>query len=159
MKSLIVYYSYSGNTEKVANVLKGVLSKRGETDIVALKPEDESGNFFRQSVRALRKKRAILKEAPFDVARYDLICVGNPVWAFAPTPAINTYIDELKNLKSKNAACFITYGSGTGAKRCLATMRKALKEKGAFKFFSFKIQQNKVDDEDFVRSAIEKAIK
>ena len=158
MKSLIVYYSYSGNTEKVANVLKDVLSKRGETNIAALNPENESGNFFMQSMRAFRRKRAILKEAPFDVARYDLICVGNPVWAFAPTPAINTYIDELKNLKSKNVACFITYGSGTGAERCLATMRRALKEKGAFKFFSFKIQQNKVDDEDFVRSTIEETL-
>ncbi|MFH1868906.1 MAG: hypothetical protein ABH843_08045 [Candidatus Omnitrophota bacterium] len=159
MKSLIVYYSYSGNTEKAAMALKDVLSGKGEVDIVSLKPEDESSNFFRQSARAFMRKRALLKEAPFDVSAYDLICLGNPVWAFAPVPALNTYLDGVKNIKGKDTVCFITYGSGTGADRCLDIMKAALKEKGASGLNSFKIQQGRVGDEDFVRGAIEEAIK
>lgn len=158
MKSLIVYYSFSSNTQKVAQVLKEVLSRKGETDLVGLKPEDESDNFFIQVVRALTKKRALLKEAPLDVAGYDLVCIGTPVWAFAPAPAVNSYIDGLKNIEGRDAICFITYGSGIGTGRCLNTMKMALKEKGAFKLSSFKIQESEVNDEDFVKEAIMRVI-
>ena len=154
MRSLVVYYSYSGNTRKVAEVLRNVLSEKGQADMFELKPTDESCNFFVQAVRAFKKKRAILESAPMDVAAYDLICIGTPVWAFAPAPAVNTYIDGLKNMEGKDAVCFITYGSGTGAELCLDKMRKALKEKGVFKLSSFKIRQAKVYDEDFVKSAV-----
>jgi flavodoxin len=159
MKSLIVYYSYTGNTEKAAHILKEVLSKKGEADIVGLHPEDESRSFFVQAMRAFRNKRAVLAQGPFDVAEYDLICVGNPVWAFAPTPAVNSYIDNIRNLKGKDVVCFVTYGSGTGADKCLKKMKAALKDKGAFKFSSFKIQQGKVKDEGFVRGEIEKSVR
>jgi len=154
MKSLIVYYSYTGNTQKVAEALKGILSKKGEVDIFALEPEDESDSFFMQCVRAFRKKRASLKAMPPDVSGYDLICLGNPVWAFAPVPAMNTYIDSLKDLTGKEALCFITYGSGTGADRCLDTMDAELKKKGASKVGNFKVQQGEVKDRDLVEKKI-----
>ena len=159
MKSLIVYYSFTGNTEKVAQALKEVLGRKGQADLVSLKPEDESGNFFIQAFRAFRKKKAVLKDAPVDVSGYDLICIGTPVWAFGPSPSVNSYLDGLKNIKGKDALCFITYGSGIGAKRCLNMMKTALKEKGAFKIFDFEIQQFKISDRDFVRAAIEETLK
>jgi flavodoxin len=154
MKSLIVYYSYSGNTEKVADILKEELSKDGSVDIVRLYPTDESRNFFVQAFRAFKKKRAVLPEAPFDVARYDLICIGTPVWAFAPAPAVNTYIEGLKNIRGKDAICFMTYGSGLGAQKCLDLMKGLLKTKGAFKIFGFGVQQNNVFDKESVKKII-----
>lgn len=158
MRSLIVYYSYTGNTKKVAQVLKEVLRETKEVDIFELEPEDESNIFFIQAIRALSGKRAILKQAPLDVAGYELICIGTPVWALAPPPAVNSYIDGLKNIEGKDAICFITCGSGLGADRCLNTMKAALKKKGIFKLSSFKIQQFKVDDKDFVTETIKKMV-
>lgn len=159
MRTLIVYYSYTGNTKKVAQALKEVLSRRAEVDIFGLEPEDESNNFFIQCVRAFRNKRALLKRPPLDAAGYDLVCIGTPVWVFAPAPAVNSYIDGLKNIRGKDVICFITYGSGVGVGRCLNIIKTRLKEKGAFKLFSFKIQELKINDEDFVRKVIEEAIK
>ena len=159
MKSLIVYYSYSGNTKKVANTLKGFLSKKGSVDTFQLEPEDESKSFLGQCIRAFRKKRAIIEKAPFDTAAYDLICIGTPVWAFAPTPAINTYIDGIKNIRGKDALTFVTYGSGAGVEKCLELMKAALREKGAFKVLDLRIQQFKVDDKEFIYKAAEEVIR
>ena len=100
-----------------------------------------------------------MTQGPFDTAGYDLICVGSPVWAFAPAPAVNTYIDKIRNLKGKDTLCFITYGSGTGTERCLTAMKAALRDKGAFRFFSLKVQEGKVKDENFIRETIEKTLK
>lgn len=158
MKSLIIYYSYSGNTKKVAEVLREALAQKGEANMARLKPEDESDNFFLQSVRAFRKKRAVIKEAPFDMRGYDLVCIGSPVWAFGPAPAVNTYIDRLKNLQGKDALSFITYGSGLGTGKCLATMTQQLKAKGAFRQYSFRIQQSKVEDKNFIIKNITEAM-
>jgi len=158
MKSLIVYYSYTGNTEKIAKKLKGILSKKGQAEIHRLKPIDESNNFFVQAASAFAGKRAKLPEEKFDLSGYDLICLGTPVWALAPTPAINTFLDKCKNLDGKDAICFTTYKSGAGVKRCLNTMIEKLKQKGAFKISGFSIQQTKVNDTDFLEKAIEVAL-
>ncbi len=158
MKSLIVYYSYTGNTGKVAEILKGILSKKGQAEIHQLKPIDESSNFFVQAASASTGKRAKLQEERFNLSGYDLVCLGTPVWAFAPTPAINTYLDKVQNLDGKDAICFVTYASGAGVKRCINTMIENLKQKGAFKISGFSIQQGKVNNTGFVEKAIEEAL-
>jgi len=158
MKTLIVYYSYSGNTKRIAEKLKDILSKKGEVEIRQLRPADESRNFFIQATSAFLGKRTQLFDVQFDLAGYDLICIGTPVWAFAPTPAVNTFLDKLQNLDGKDAICFTTYGSGAGVKKCLNMMSNRLKQKGAFKISSFSIQQGKVNDADFVEKAIEEAL-
>ena len=46
MKSLVVYYSYSGNTRKVAKVLIEALKAKGETEELELIALDEVKSFF-----------------------------------------------------------------------------------------------------------------
>ena len=159
MKSLIVYYSHTGNTKKVAEVLKTVLAEKGEADIFRIEAEDESNNFLMQCIRAATKKRAAIKKAPLDVKEYDVICIGTPVWAFAPVPAINSYMDGVKNIKGKDTISFLTYGSGAGVEKCFKLMKNALKEKQAFSQHSFKVQQIKVDDEQYIKEAVGKVIR
>ena len=154
MRSIIVYYSYSGNTKKVTEILAEYLRQRGEVEIIALEALDESKSFFAQCNRAFRKKRAKISEVRYNLSSYDLICLGSPVWAFAPAPAINTYLDNCFGLEGKNIILFTTYGSGTGNSRCLNYMQDILTKKGARQFRRFSIQQLKVKDKDFALSKI-----
>ncbi len=158
MKSTIIYYSYSGNTQKIAGILQSILAQKGETQIQRLLPTDESDKFFAQCARAFKHVRATLPDEKFDLSAYDLICVGTPVWAFAPVPAINTFLDKCSGLGGKKVICFTTYGSGTGVKKCLATIEKALKEKGASTVYNFGVQQGKVNDTAFVEGEIKKTL-
>ncbi len=154
MKSIILYYSYSGNTRRVAQILCESLKSRSEAREVELKATDESRSFLGQCRRAFSKKRAQIEATDFDLSGYDLICLGTPVWAFGPAPAINTYLDRCSGLEGKKVVLFTTYGSGTGNERCLNYMQDALVKKGAKEFSRFSIQQCKVNDKEFVLSKI-----
>lgn len=154
MKSVIIYYSYSGNTQKVVNVLSAYLDQQGEVDPIELKGLDESDKFLAQVARALRHKRAIIQPVNFDLSGYDLICFGTPVWAAGPSPAMNTYLDKCFGLEGKEVILFTTYGSGAGNERCLNYMQEILSKKGTQQFKRFSIQQFKVNDKEFVLAKI-----
>ena len=154
MKSIIIYYSYNGNTKKVAYVLWEYLKSQSEVEFVELKGLDESRSFFGQCQRAFWHKKAVIQPVNFDLRSYDLICIGTPVWAFGPAPAMNTYLDKCSGLEGKLITLFSTYGSGTGNERCLNYMQGILAKKGAKEFKRFSIQQFKVQNKDFVLSKI-----
>ena len=158
MKSVIVYYSYSGNTKKVAGVLAEALRKKGETEELELVALDEPGSFLGQCGRAFRHMEARIQDVNFDLSKYDLICFGTPVWAFGPTPALNTYLDKCSGIQGKEVILFSTYGSGAGKDKCLDYMQKILSGKGATGFKRFSIQQGKVDKKEFVASEINNTI-
>jgi NAD(P)H dehydrogenase (quinone) len=158
MKSIIIYYSYSGNTKKVADVLCAYLNQHGEVEVIELKAADESDRFIAQASRGFRHIRAQLQLTNFDLNKYDLICLGTPVWAFGPAPAINAYLDKCGGIENKEVALFTTYGSGTGNERCLNYMQAILAKKGAKGFKRFSIQQFKAGDSSFVLNSIKEAL-
>ena len=154
MKSVIIYYSFSGNTKKVAECLAEYLTAKGEVDTIELKDLNENGKFFSQCRKAFRHAKTDLQETNINLAGYDLICFGTPVWAFAPAPAMNTYLDKCSGVEGKEIVLFTTYGSGTGNNRCLNYIQNILTQKGAKNFKIFSIQQFKVEDKALVLSKI-----
>ncbi len=154
MKSIIIYYSYSGNTKRVADILAEYLKPKYEVKISRLEPQDESTSFFAQARRAFFHKKAKIPLADFDLSDYDLICLGTPVWAFGPAPAMNAYLDKCSGVEGKVLVLFTTYGSGTGVGKCFRYMEAILSKKGAKGFSKFSIQQFKVNDKEFVTKVI-----
>ena len=158
MKSLVVYYSYSGNTKKVALALEELLRTKGEVVVTELKAQDESASFIKQCRRAFSKVRAKIEPVNSSLSGYDVVCLGSPVWAFAPAPAVNTFLDNCSGLEGKEVVLFTTYGSGTGNGRCLVYMKNALLKKGATKCEHFSIQQSKVSDAGAVAAKIKEKL-
>ncbi|MGD9014417.1 MAG: flavodoxin [Candidatus Omnitrophota bacterium] len=154
MRAIIIYYSYSGNTKKIADCLANYLQGENEVKVLRLETQDESTTFFIQAARALIHKKARVVHAESDLSNYDLICLGTPVWAFAPAPAMNTYLDICSGLLGRPVVIFTTYGSGIGVRRCFNYMQKILSTKGASDFRHLSIQQLKVNDKEFVNQAI-----
>ncbi len=159
MKTLIAYYSFSGNTDKVANIFADVLRKKGEVILQRLKPANEIQKFALQCKAAFMGERAVLEGDPqFDLGQYDLLLIGSPVWAFAPTPSINTYLDKLSGLSGKRVIILLTSGSGTGVNRCFKNIRKVLENKGAAKVDEVNIPDRKQKDPEFIAAALEKVL-
>jgi len=157
MKNLIAFYSYSGNTKKVAGILEKYLETKSQVELVEIKGLDESGNFFAQAARAFKRKRGKIAASNFNLAEYDTIYFGTPVWAFGPAPAMNAYLDSCFGVEGKEVVIFTTYGSGSGNKKCIDYMIEILRGKGAKSFKSFSVQQFKAGDKDFVLSQAEGA--
>ncbi|MCX7661170.1 MAG: NAD(P)H-dependent oxidoreductase [Candidatus Omnitrophica bacterium] len=153
MKSIIIFYSYTGNTKKVAQILEEYLTKRDEVKVIELEAE-ESNKFLIQAIRAFRHTEAKLKPVNFNLAEFDLICIGTPVWAFAPAPAINTFLKNCFGLEGKEVVLFATYGSGLGKDRCLNYMEAVLNKKGVRLFRKFLIPESNVGDKEFIISQI-----
>ncbi|MCC8400532.1 flavodoxin [Paraburkholderia sp. MMS20-SJTN17] len=80
---LVVYYSRTGTTRRVAQLLASEL----DADIEAVRecdgPEARNGasGYLRSLIDALRHRRAEVMPALLDVSAYDVVVVGGPVWA------------------------------------------------------------------------------
>ena len=120
-----------------------------------LVPINETKKFFKQCLEARAGSKPELSgEIKFDVSGFDTICMGTPVWAFAPAPAINTYLDRIKGAEGKKAVIFTTFGSGTGIQGCINNIKRRLGEKNVETIKELNVQMKKVGDPDFVRRAI-----
>jgi len=108
MKILVVYYSKTGNTKKVANDL-AIKLKADIEEIIDLKNRSGIVGWIIGGKDALQEKFTEIKSIknPKD---YDLVIIGTPVWAGNSTPAVRTYINKFKN-DFKKVVLFITSGS------------------------------------------------
>lgn len=132
MKSAVIYYSFTGNTHRVAELFVNILKNKGEEAVpVRIRPLKEETSFLGQCKEAFLGNKPELYRTLLDLKEFDRIILGSPVWAFKPAPAINTYIDKCSSLEGKEAICFVTYGSGAGKGKALTIMKKGLEGKGA----------------------------
>ena len=113
MKILIVYYSRGGNTERVANDIAARLGADIEK-IIDKKSRNGLFGFIFGGRDAMRERETEIGNLIKNVADYDLVIFGTPIWASNITPAIRTYINKVKN-NLKNTAFFITSGNTDSA--------------------------------------------
>lgn len=121
MEILVVYYSRSGNTQKIG---EKIASKLG-CDMEEIEDtQDRSGiiGFLRSAYQAIRGKGTILKPYNKNPQDYDLVIIGTPIWAGRPSVPISTYLKENKE-KFKDVAFFCTY-RGTGFEDTIEAMKK-----------------------------------
>lgn len=159
MKTLVTYYSYSGNTDRIAGIFGRMLETRGEVHVQRLKPVTEIKSFIGQCRAARKAEKAMLQEGVrFDTASYDLVLIGSPVWALAPAPAVNTFLANLTGLKDKRVIVLLTSGSGLGVKNCFKNIRAILEAKGASRIDEINIPDKKNKDNDFVAASLQKVL-
>jgi flavorubredoxin len=63
-----------------------------------------------------------------DMSPYDFICVGTPNWYGRTAPPVNTFIEEMINIKGKKAIAFVS--SGLGKESYADDLKKRLEKKG-----------------------------
>ena len=158
MKTLVTYYSYSGITEQAVGIFKEVLEKKSELMIQRLKPKEEITSFLGQCKAARYKKRCEIEDAIFDASSYDTVIIGSPVWAFAPAPAINTYLDKATGLNNKKVIILLTSGSGMGVKACFKYINNILSNKGVSNISEINIPNAKMKDKNFIVLSLERAL-
>jgi flavodoxin/Fe-S-cluster-containing hydrogenase component 2 len=88
LKSAIIYFSQTGNTEKVANsIYKGIKQAGSECDIFKIKEAD-----------------------PRRLYEYDLIGIGSPVFGAEPAN-VSDFINKMQFVGGKQAFVFCTHGT------------------------------------------------
>ena len=122
MKTIIVYYSLEGSTRKVAERLSEDLNA-DLLELVPVKPVKNNGlKFMQGGGQVMFKKCPKLQAYNFNVADYDRVILGTPIWAGCFTPAIRTFLKE-NELQYKVSAVFTLSGSGK-SEGCLKKLKK-----------------------------------
>jgi flavodoxin len=156
MKTLIVYYSYSGITEKLVNLYADILRKKGDVTVQKLKPKTEITTFIGQCRAAfLRTKTELEGNVNYNAGDHDLILLALPVWAFAPVPAVNTYLANVTGLSGKRVITLLTSGSGAGVNKCFKDIRLNLESKGVKKIDELNIPNRIMKNTELVISKFE----
>ena len=114
MNPLVVFYSRTGRTKQIAEIISNSLSCDYEEIIDTKKRTGLIIGFLKSGYDATRKKLTTIKDPQKNPELYDLIILGTPIWNKRMTPAIRTYINENKS-KFKKVAFFCTEGGSGGS--------------------------------------------
>ena len=127
-KTLVAYFSATGTTKAAAERL----AKEKDADLFEIAPEqpytaadlDWTNKQSRSSVEMKDKSsRPAIKETCKNIADYDTVWIGFPVWWYTAPTIINTFI-EAHDLKGKTLCVFATSG-GSNVTGSAADLKKA----------------------------------
>ena len=124
MKSLIVYFSHSGTTRRLAELI----AKETGGDLLELVPKiaypRDYSTVVAQAKRELQSGyRPVLKTAFPDLSAYDMVFVGTPNWWSSPAPPVLTFLEQAGQ-SGVQIAPFCTHGGG-GSGHIRRDMEKA----------------------------------
>ncbi len=122
MRTLVVFYSRTGNTRQVGCQLAEQLEAQYE-EICDQCPRDGIGGYLKAGKDALLKRNTDIRALQCDVEDYDIVIVGGPVWGFTVAPAVRVFLEQSAE-KLPEVAFFCTMG-GSGAKRTFQGMETA----------------------------------
>lgn len=133
MKTLLVYYSLSGNTKAIAEMFKKELdcdvaeiktvdAYEGDYNTIVDRGQDEVNSGFMPAIEPLG----------VDLGEYDTVIIGTPVWWYTFAPAVKTFLAS-SDFRGKTVYPFATNGGWIGhtfrdfTKECKgATVRSGL---------------------------------
>lgn len=128
MKNLVVYYSWTGNTEVVAREIQK-LAGADLKKIEEIKHRKSGIGFAGAGLSALLGIKSKLKTMNFSLKGYQNIFLGGQVWASRSTPAINTFISKT-NFKNKKVYLFLTEADDKVPQKVIDSITKRIEKKG-----------------------------
>lgn len=109
-KILVAYFSNTGNTEKVAQLIQ---SKTG-ADIFKIETATPYPSVYRETTELAKQEKAdnarpALKNKVENMAQYDVVFVGYPIWWYTAPMAVATFADSY-DFSGKTVITFCTSG-------------------------------------------------
>jgi len=152
MKPLVVYYSMTGKTRLVAQVIAEVLNAT-LVEIEERRPIPIPFVYLSGGFAATINRGSKINPIDVDLRQYDTIFIGSPTWNSRPAPAINSFIYQT-NFEGRSVIPFFTMGGDTSANALANITAKIEKSQGKV-VGSFAITSYRVSDEEIIARAKE----
>ncbi|WP_455644748.1 flavodoxin family protein [Methanosphaera sp.] len=136
MTDLVIYYSRTNNTKLVADTIANEKDAK-LIEVHDKKNRDGAVQYMLGALDAMRGKSTTIEYEAVDIASYDTVYIGTPVWASKPAPAITEFI-KVNDFNGVNVILFATMGS-SGGNQTIEIMGKTIEEKGGKVIRSFAI--------------------
>jgi flavodoxin len=126
-KPLIVYYSWSGNTRRIAEFIQQCTGG----DIFEIKPVKAYPAEYQQCTAQAKQEinAGVLPELSGtlpDLTQYDTVYIGTPNWWSTIAPPVAAFLSGY-DWNEKTVVPFCTHGGG-GLARCFSDMQKAVSQ-------------------------------
>ena len=120
---LIAYYSWSGDTQELAEQIKELV---GGT-MFRIEPVEKYSRNYQEVLKVSKVEikndvKPPLSESIEDIDQYDPIFIGSPNWYSTIAPPVATFISE-HDLSEKTVVPFVTHGGG-GVAHCIIDIKK-----------------------------------
>jgi flavodoxin len=126
MKTLVIFYSYSGKTKTIAEEL----AAKESADIVEIKDAKHLGKLKAYTagiIAAGRGKPWSIQPLSVDFSKYERLILLAPIWANNPPPAFNAMLELLPGEKR----VMLKMVSMSGRSKCEERLEKIIKSKGS----------------------------
>jgi len=120
MKILVVFYSRSGKTKKVAEAISDIL-KCDKEEIFDTKNRMGIPGFLSAGTDANLRRLTAIKEIKNNPSLYDLVIIGTPVWSSNISTPIRTYLSLYK--KDFKRIAFFCTRLGSDSKKVFDDMK------------------------------------
>ena len=149
-KTLIVYFSWSGNTRAVANTIQELTGY----DIVEIEVEEPYSSVYNEvTVRARRELdndiRPALVTRVENIDEYDTLIVGTPIWSSRLAPPVKSFL-AMYDLAGKKIAPFCTHG-GSGTAQSVNNIRSVCPDSEILQSLAISGNRSKSARNDVIR--------
>ena len=108
MKTLVIFYSRTGNTALLADKISKLFG--GDRDrIICKESYDGWLGYWRGAFHSLNDTKVAIEDAKLSPAKYDLVIVGGPVWGGRIASPVRTYLRQHSS-DFRSTAFFVTQG-------------------------------------------------
>ena len=152
MKPLVVYYSLTGKTRLVAQVIAEALNAT-LVEIEERRPIPMPFVYLSGSFAAFMNWGSKINPIAVDLKQYERIFIGSPIWGSRTAPAINSFIYKA-NFEGRSIIPFFTMG-GDNSEKALANITVKIEKRQGKVIGSFAITSYKVSDEEIIARAKE----
>lgn len=153
MKSVVIYYSRSGKTKKIAEMLKDAFHAKQ----VFVEPEKAYGGYLsavlRNGKEKMTKNAAKVVTRTSDFSDCDVVFVGFPVWYGTMPDFMQAYLKKC-GIKGKKVIPFATAGAN-GKDSSLATVKELFPDCEVSDYF-YTTKPGNGDAESWVKGLVKK---
>lgn len=112
-KILVAYYSYSGNTRRIAEFIKDAAGG----DVFEIIPKAEYPANYNECVEQAKREikngyEPAIEGSVNDFGSYDVVFIGSPNWWSTVAPPVSTFL-SMYDFAGKTVIPFCTHGGGS----------------------------------------------
>lgn len=149
MKALVVYYSRTGTTRKLA----GAITEKIDADKIEIKTKKNLQGLsgaIKSGWDSFAERKPVIEEIDRDLGEYDIVLIGSPIWAGNVSAPVRTFLLKYRD-QMKKIAFFATFGASKAQK--IFENMEILTGKRPETVLS--IRKKKVEDENYEKEIVE----
>jgi hypothetical protein len=147
---LVAYFSYTGNTKRIAQALADRLRNSYDVETLEIIPTRRRRYLLWLAYSFVPDSEVDIEGHETELSHYDVVLLGFPKWTFS-CPPINRFIHRLGSLNKPKFYLFMTCG-GFDAQRFLDSFTRKLVSMGCNIVGSLTINRKQIQGEIYCES-------